>query len=300
MTRGNLEIDGNAYATLNVEFGSSATASLVFAGEWAASTGGVASAPDARPLLVGGLLELGADLGERRFLMDYRGLERPEFSATARYGLLSTADNGDKAAPPGPGGRPTVGGLQPPEALPLVGTTAPSLALFLVGWADGTQIADGLSTASTDNAGTSARADAAAHARGNPADVLLTVDTVLPDVMADLVRLQNADLAMGPTYMVGTPPAAAHAPPRLDDQPDLGLPVQVVGIDAFPGERSLTPGRGVATRSLDMAAMQSGAVAVGDAAQATAQAQQSAVTDAAPALRQWLDGLVQQGLKGAR
>jgi hypothetical protein len=141
------------------------------------------------------------------------------------------------------------------------------------------------------------------------------VDPVLPEALADLVRLQNADLAIVPTYVVGTPPAIPLAPPRGDDRPDLGLTVRVVGLDEFPGEGSLTPastarlfeqlaradrGRGVAACSLDLGGMQSGAIDVGDAAQAAVPVQQSAVpTDAAPALGEWLEGLLQQGEKGA-
>jgi hypothetical protein len=137
--------------------------------------------------------------------------------------------------------------------------------------------------------------------------------TVLPDAKADLVRLQNADLAIVPTYVVGAAPATPLAPPRVDDRPDLALAAQVVGLDEFPGDGSLTPastdrffeqlawadsGRGVAACSLDLGGMQPGAIDVGDAAQAAAQAQQSALpTDAAPAFREWLDGLLQQ--KGA-
>ncbi len=158
-----------------------------------------------------------------------------------------------------------------------------------------------------------ATAEVAVHAPGNPADVLLTVDTVLPDAKADLVRLQNADLAIVPTYVVGAAPATPPALPRVDDRPDLGLAAQVVGLDEFPGDESRTPsstdrffeqlawadsGRGVAACSLDLGEMQPGAIDVGD--EDAAQAQLSAVsTDAAPALREWLDGLLQQGKKGA-
>jgi hypothetical protein len=179
----------------------------------------------------------------------------------------------------------------------------------------GAQIAGGLSTPSADDAGENALAEVAVHAPGNPADVLLTVDTVLPDARADLVRLQNADLAIVPTYLVGTAPATPLAPPPVDDQPDLALAAQVVGLDEFPGAGSLTPaatdslfehlawadsGRGVPACSLDLRGMPSGTIDVGDAAQAAAPAPQSAVpTDAAPAFREWLDGLLQQGEKGA-
>jgi hypothetical protein len=309
VTRGQVEIGGEPFATLNVGFGSSVTASLVFAEVGAGSTGDPGSAPDARPLFVGGLLDLRADGGERRFLMDYR-------AAPAPFALLNAEYTPDyKATQPGPDGRPAVGGPEPAQALPLAGTTGPSLALFMAGWADGTQMAQGLSTASADDAGLNAMAEVAVHAPGNPADVLLTVETVLPDATADLVRLQNADLAMVPTYVVGTAPATPLAPPRRDDRPDLGLTAHVVGLDELPGDGSLTPafadrwfeqlaladrGRGVAACRLDLGGMQAGAIDVGDAAQAAAPAPQSAVpTDAAPALREWLDGVLQQGEKVA-
>src|SRR5439155_9353443 len=67
VTRGTVEIGGEAFATLNLGFGSSVTASFVFAGERAGSAGNPGPAPYARPFLLGGLLELNADGGERRF-----------------------------------------------------------------------------------------------------------------------------------------------------------------------------------------------------------------------------------------
>jgi hypothetical protein len=316
VTRGTVEINGEAFATLNLKIGSSVTACFVFVGEGAGSAGNPESATYAMPFLLGGLLELHADGGERRFLMDYLDSEKAEPGAPLLFRLLSAEYTGDnKATQPGPGGRPAGGGPELTGALPLSGTTGPSLALFMAGWAGSTQIAGGLSTPSADDAGVNAMAEVAVHAPGNPADVLLTVDTVLPDTKADLVRLQNADLAIVPTYVVGTAPATPLAAPRVDDRPDLGLTAQVVGLDEFPGAGSLTPastdqlfeqlawadsGRGVAACSLDLGGMQPGAMDVGDAAQAAAQAQQSAVpTDAARAFREWLDSLLQQGEKVA-
>jgi hypothetical protein len=308
VTRGEVEIGGEALTTLNVGFGSSVTASFAFAGEGPGSAGDPGSAPDARPFLVGGLLDLHTDGGERRFAAEKAGLGGP-----APFGLLGAEYTGEnKAAQSGPGGWPVVGASEPIGALPLSGTTGPSPPLFMPGWADGTQIAGGLST---DDASVNGMAEVAVHAPGNPADVLLTVDTVLPEAMADLVRLQNADLALVPTYVVGTAPASALALRRVDDRPDLGLTVQVVGLGELPGEGGVTPaatdrlfeqlaradrGRGGAACSLDLGGMQSGAVDVGDAAQAAAPAEQSPVpTDAAPALGEWLDGLLQQGEKAA-
>jgi hypothetical protein len=321
VTRGTVAIDGKAFATLYLGFGSSVTARFVFAGDGAGSAGDPGSAPYARSSLLGGLVDLNAAGGERRFLMDYRGAEKAGSGAPLLFGLLSAAYTADsKAAQPGPSGGLVGGGPEPTEASPLSETTAPSPALFGAGWATGTQIAGGLSTPSADDAvdtvsGVDAMAEVAVHAPGNPADVLLTVDTVLPDARADLVRLQNADLAIVPTYVVGTAPATPLAPPRVDDRQDLSLAAQVVGLDEPPGDGSLTPAstdrffeqlawadsrRGVAASSLDLGGMQPGAIDVADAAQAAAQAQQSAVpTDAASAFRDWLDGLLQQGENGA-
>jgi hypothetical protein len=147
---------------------------------------------------------------------------------------------------------------------------------------------------------------------GNPADMLLTVDTVLPDAKADLVGLQNADLAVVPTYVIGPAPATPPAPPRVDHRPDLGLAAQVVGLDEFPGDGRLTPpatdrlfeqpawvdSGGEAACNLDLQGMQLGAIDVGDAAQPTAQTEESAPpTVDAPAFRQWLDGLLQHAKK---
>ena len=316
VTRGEVQIDGEVFATLNVGLGSSISACFVLAGEGAGPAGNPGSASDAKPFLLGGLLELHSDGSDRRFLMDHRGWEKAGLDAPSPFGLLGAEYAGDNKAPqPGPGSRPAVGGPEPAAALPLSGTTAPSLPLFMAGWGDGTQIAAGLSTPSADDTGGGALAEVAVHAPGNPADVLLTVDTVLPDAKADLVRLQTADLAIVPTYVVGTAPATTLAPPRVDDRPDLDLTAQVVGLDEFPGDGSLTPastdrlfeqlawadsGRGVAACSLDLGGMRAGAIDVGDAAQAAAQAPQSAVpTDAGSDFRDWRDGLLQQGESGA-
>jgi hypothetical protein len=315
-TRGTVEIDGKTFATLELGFGSSVTASFVFAGDGAGSAGNTESAADARRFLLGGLLELNTDGGERRFLMDYRGSEGVGPRAPGLFALLSAEYAGDnRATQLGPGGRPAVEGLEPTESLPLSGMTGPSLAVFIAGSVGGAQTAGGLSTTSEDDASVNAMAEVAVHAPGNPADVLLTVDTVLPDAKADLVRLQNADFAIVPTYVVGTAPATPVAPPRMDDRPDLGLAVQVVGLNEFPGDGSLTAastdrffeqlawadcGRSVAACSLDLGAMQSGAIDVGDEAQAAAEEEQSAVpTDAAPAFREWLEGLLQKGENSA-
>jgi hypothetical protein len=189
VTRGSVEIRGEAFPTLDMSFGSSVTARLVFAGEGTGSAGNPGSATSARPDLLGGLLELSADGGERRFLMDYRGLEKPAAGALFQVVIAEyTADN--KAPQSGPGSQPAIAAPEPVETLPPLGTKGPSPALFMAGWAVGTQIAGGLTFPSGDDAGANAMAEVAVLSRANPADVLLTVDTVLPDAKDDLVGRQ--------------------------------------------------------------------------------------------------------------
>jgi hypothetical protein len=314
VTRGTVDINGQAFPTLELGFGSSLAASFVFAGKGAGSAGNAESATYDRPSILGGLLEVSADGGERRFLMDYRGSERAGPGAPFLLGVLTAESNGDnKATQPGPGDRPAVEVPEPVEALCLSGMTGPCLASFMAGWPGGTQIAGTLSTPSADDAGANGMAEVDVHAPGNPADVLLTVDTVLPDAKADLVRLQNADLAIVPTYVVAAAPANSVARPRGDDQPDLGLAAHVVGLDAFPGDGTTAApdrvfeqlawaesGPGVDSCSLHLATMQLAAIDVGDPAPDAAQAEQSGVpADAAPTFREWLDGVLDQREKAA-
>jgi hypothetical protein len=314
VARGTVEIGGEDLAMLQLTFGSSATAYLVYAREGPGSASNPGSATSDRPFLLGGLLELCADGDERRFLVEYRGPERAESGELLRVAIAEySADN--KATQPGPAGQPAAGGPEPAQAMSLSGTTEPSLTVFMAGWAVGTQTAGGLSTPSADDAGTSATAEVAVQPPSQPADVLLTVDTVLPDAKDDLVRLQNADLAMVPTYVVGAAPATPLAPPCVDDLPDLGLAAQVVGLDEFPGDGKVTPtttdrvfeqlaradsGPSVVPRTPDWGGAQPGAADGGDVAEAAAQAQQSVVpTDAPRAFPEGLDGLLQQGKTGA-
>jgi hypothetical protein len=313
VTRGKLEIEGETFATLNVGFGSSLKGSFVFAEEGAGSAGNPESATYACSSLLGGLVEVYG--GERRFLMRYRGSEMAESGAPSLFPLLSAEYSGDKnATQPGPGDRPATGEPEPMDTTPSSGTTGSSLALFMAGLGSGTQIAGGLSAlSSADDADVNAMAEVYVQPLGNPADVLFTVDTVLPDAKTDLVGLQNADLAVVPTYVVGPPPTTALAPRRVDDRLDLDLAAQVVGLDEFPGDGRLTPpdtdrlfkqpawvddGGGVAACKLDLEGMQLGAIDVGNAAQPEAKTEESAApTDHAPAFREWLDGLLQHAKK---
>jgi hypothetical protein len=141
--------------------------------------------------------------------------------------------------------------------------------------------------------------------------VLLAVETVLPDAGADLVRLQNADLAIVPTYLVDGVPAAPVAPSRADDRPDLGLTVQVVGLGESPGGGSRATsstdllfeqmaGWGAEARTPAAAGVPSGGTEAGDARPAAASAEPTAAaTDAGLAVREWLDGLLRQGEESA-
>src|SRR5437660_4891494 len=63
VTPGTVEIDGQAFATLTVGFGSSVTARFVFAGEGTGSAGDPGSATYTTRSLLGGLLDLHADGG---------------------------------------------------------------------------------------------------------------------------------------------------------------------------------------------------------------------------------------------
>jgi hypothetical protein len=320
---GTVEFGRETIPTLDLRFGSLVMAYLVFGEEGAGSASEPGSAANTRPSLLGGLVEVYSGEGERRFLMDNRGADRDSHDGrwltTPLNALHYLGDVNSK--PAALGDRPVLGSRQPTESAPLAETGGPSLAPFIAGWPGGTQIAGGLAAQGSDDAPVNGMAEVAANAPGNPADVLLAVDTVLPEAGADLVRLHNADLAVVPTFVVGEAPAARVAPSRADDRPDLGLTAQVVGLDELPGGvgRAQSPtdplfeqmalvdqmamvdgGRGVEALRLAAAGVQSGGTEAGDAPPAAARADPAAAaTDAGRALREWLLSLLQQGGAGA-
>jgi hypothetical protein len=317
VTHGTVGLLGDTFQTLDLQFGPSLTVHLVFGGVGAGSAGGPGSAASAQPPLLGGLVDVNSDGVERRFLMDYGGASRDRPDGPPLSLVPNALQNlGDgKWTRPALGDRPVIGAQEPTETAPLAETTGPSLAPFLAGSPGGKQIADGLAAQAADDVGVNGMAEVAANAPGNPADVLLTVDTVLPDARADLVSLQNADLTIVPTYVVIDAPAAPVAPPGEGERSDLGLTAQVVGLDELPGGVSRAPssadrlfeqlawadgGRGVEAWRLAAAGVESGGIEVGDAPHAAARAGPTASpTDAGLALREWLDGLLQEGGKGA-
>jgi hypothetical protein len=209
------------------------------------------------------------------------------------------------------GARPAVGGNEPTKTEPLAETNCLSLAAFIAGCPDGKQIASGFVAQGAKDDGANGTVEVAANASGNPADVLFTVDTVLPDAKADLVRMQNADLAIVPTYLVGDAAAAPVAPPRTDDRLDLGLPAHVVGLDELAGSVGSAPlsaerlfeqltsadgGCDVEIWTLAAPGSQAGAVEVRDAQHPNVDGQRMAPsTDGGLTLREWLDGLLQRG-----
>jgi hypothetical protein len=316
VTPGTVELHGETLATLNFGFGSSVQVSLVFGEGGAESADGPGSTAFARTDLLGGLLELHSDGGERLFLMDY-GRSDPDRHGASPAERLIPADlpGNAKSSQLLAGARPAVGGNEPTKTEPLAETNCLSLATFIAGCPDGKQIAGGFVSQGADDGGANGTAEVAGNAPGNPADVLFTVDTVLPDAKADLVRMQNADLTIVPTYLVGDAPASPVAPPRADDRPDLSLSVQVVGLDESAGDLgrahlsadrlfeqlASVDGEGnVEASSLAAPGVQPDGIEVGDAAHATGDGLRMAgLTDGGPALRQWLDGLLQQGGYGA-
>jgi hypothetical protein len=203
---------------------------------------------------------------------------------------------------------PTFGRIEPANTAPSASTTGSSLATFLAGWSGGKLIAGSLAAQTADDAPANGTAEVAVNDPGKPAEVLLTVDTVLPDANADLVRLQNADLAIVPTYLVGDAPVASVAPPRADERPDLSLTTHVLGLDELPGgvscalvstdqlfeqRASADRGRDVeARRLLAEAGVRPDGIEVGNAPVAP--------KEAGLALREWLDGLLNQGGKGTK
>jgi hypothetical protein len=243
-------------------------------------------------------MDYGGSAEDRRHPSPAEPLSPADFPGNAKAGQLALGD------------RLAVGGNEPTKTESLAETNGPSLATFIAGCPDGKQIAGGFVAQGADDGWVNGTAEVAANAPGNPALVLFTVDTVLPDAKTDLVRMQDADLTIVPTYLVGDAPAAPVAPPRADDRPDLDLPAHVVGLDESAGSVSRAPLS--ADRLLEQLASMDGACDVetwwlagpgvqaggpegGDAPHATADGQpRAALSDGGLALRERADGLLQQ------
>lgn len=302
ITGGTTELRGERIPVLALQFGSSFTLDLAFGRD-----------VHSRPAVLGGLVEWYSDRGARTFLMYNSGAELTWPSTPLLSEVLGLAD-ARQDAPSLPrahsltNARPILGGIEPTNTAPPVATTGSSLATSLVGWRGGKQIAEGLAEQRENDTRKNGAAEVAVNDPGNPADVLLTVDTALPDAKADLVHLQDADLAIVPTYLVGDAPVAPVAPPRADERPDLGLTTHVVGLDEWPGAVGRAPvrtdrrfellasadgGRELeARRLLAEAGVRPDGIEVCDAP--------AAPTDAGRALREWFDGLLNWGGDGTK
>jgi hypothetical protein len=303
VTGGTVELGGETIPTVVLQFGSSVTIDLVFGEDVAGSADDPGSAADSRSAFLGGFVEVCLNGGERRFLMDHIGVE-PSWQGTPSLPEVhSLAKNAGEGSPTqlAHGPRPTIAGIEPTNTSPSAAATGSPLATFLAGWSGGKQVGGELAAQAADDVWVNRAAEIAVNDPGNPADVLFTLDTVLPDAKPDLVRLQNADLAIVPTYLVGDGPVSPVAPPRVDEQSDPGLTTHVVGLEEWPGGVSHPPfstdrpfelaasadgGRAVEACRLG-ARIQQGEIEVGDALHA-------APTDVGCALREWLDGLLNQ------
>jgi hypothetical protein len=311
VTADTVEVGGQTALLLGFRFGCSVRIDLVVGGEVAGSPDGRGCDAASPPAVVGGFVDVYSDVGERRFVMHNSGVEPnwqgkpflPEVLSLANYAGEANPTQAASAA------SSTFGRIEPTNTAPPPPTTGSSLATFVAGWSGGKQIAGSLAAQPADDAPANGTAEVAVNHPGKPAEVLLTVDMVLPDANADLVRLQNADLAIVPTYLVGNGPIAPVAPPRTDERPHISLTTHVLGLDELPGgvsralvstdqllERraSADGGRGVEGQSLSAeAGVQPDGIEVCDAPAA-------APTDAGLALREGLDSLLNQGGRGTR
>jgi hypothetical protein len=309
VTSAMLELGRQEIPILVLHFGSSVTIDLVDpGGDVAGSCGGPGSSAQTPSVVFGGL-DVDSVEGDKRFLM-YNGVEPDKLLMPELLSLAGDANVTQPAA----AARPTFSGIEPTHSAPSAGTGGPeslpfprpattgaSLVTFIAGWSGGERIADGLAP-QTDDGSASRTAERPLSDPGNPADMLLTVDTALPDARADLVHLQHADLAIVPTYLVADGPVAPVAPLRTEPS-DLGLSAHVVGLDESRGGVSRAPvstdplfellvsagsGRGVEPRRLlDDAGVRPDGIESGDLPAV-------ALTDAGLALREWLDGFLNQ------
>ena len=313
VTAGALELDGQTVQILTLRYGSSVQVCLAFGDGDAASPGEPGSAATPSPDLLGGLVHVYSQGGERRFLVDF---DRPGpgwFGGPTLSLLLNSAYAADGlSSDHALRDRAWFGDHGPTESPPAASFegTSPSLAAFLTDRPSGEQIAGGLAAPTADEAGGNATGEVAANAPGDPADVLIAVEPGVPDANADLFNLQKADLAVVPTYVVRDAPAAPAAETRADGRPDLSLSAYVVGLDEAPASSRRSPSVAAADRVFEeLAPMGDGRemgawrlTAVGSSSDPRwrAAAPPRAVSaDVGIRLREWLDALVPQGGKGA-
>jgi len=296
--QGTIEFGGGmTLPTVELQFGSTVTADLVFGNYGAGSAGETGPAANLeQSSLIGGLVEVNSDGGVRRFLMDYHSGERdgpdgpPPLALSNLPDFLGEANLTRSVA----GERPAIGAYGPAATASLDESSSSGPSPFVAGRPRGEQIASGLGAG--DDAGSDPNAEFAAYAPGALADVLLTVDVGLPDAKADLVHLRNADLAVVPTYLVGDAPPPSIARSRADDRQDLGLTTHVVGLDEFSDGMNREPC--LTHHNSEQRASEgseAGEIEVGSEPNgATVEHPVVAATDSGWSLLDWLDGGMQQ------
>ena len=287
VTSGTIEYGGETIPILVLQYGSSVSVELAYSTNGTGSISRPGTAADSQSNVLGGLVNVYVDGSERRFLIDHTDgsvygpmppLVLDAFHAPDRVGDVDSISS-EPGVP-----RSGFGALAPSNMSAAMPSS--TLAAFIAGWSNGRQIADGLAAPTADGAWVNT-VEIAVNA-GNPADVLLAVDTVLPDARTDLIRLKDAELAVVPTYLIGDALGIPAALPRADDQPDLGLVPRVVGLDELPG--GVPPAPVSIEQLLDL---------LGAAGTRDVQPGEIEVRDAGFALREWFEGILNQGGSGA-
>jgi hypothetical protein len=277
------------------------TNDLAFDKNMAGSAGETAFPREESPAVIGSLLDVDVASGARRFLIHSSEVERnrPSAPASAELASLTKYARDRNLTPPGLGAW-TSSVSEPTTTASAAGTTDASPAQFVASWSGGQQIADGLAGPAEERRG---NVEVVVNSPGNPAQVLLTMDTALPDARAELVRLQDSDLAIVPTYLVGDAPVAAVALPAAEERPNLALTTIVVGLDELPNGGSRAPVS--VDRLFELLASAEGGgdgeawMMLRGAGVRPARIEDRELptppTDAGFALREWLDGLVNRG-----
>jgi len=285
VTSGTVEYAGETIPILILQFGSTITVELAYSTDGTGSIGRLGSAADAQSNVVGGLVNVYVGGSERRFLIDHD--EQPNWQAPLLPEVLRSGDrvgDGDSNSFVPGASRSGLGGFAPSNMSAAAPNSA--LAAFIAGGSNGRQIADGLAAPTAD--GTWVNTAEVAVNGGNPADVLLAVDTVLPDAKADLIRLKDADLAVVPTYLIGGA-GTASARAGGEDPSDAGLVPRVVGLDEVPG--GVPPAPVSVEQLLDLLGSVEGT--------RDARPGEMEVRDAGFALRAWFEGVLNQSGAGA-
>lgn len=248
VTSGELNVGGESYPVLDLQFGSTAQVVLAF-GSGGATT---LEEPEGSP----GVSVLGAGIavqtatGDQRYLLDF--VHHLDWD-----GIVPPPAPGPYE-PPGPGvvpgpnaaGTRGAGDAYVCEQGMSQGTTPCEMMAEMVdpsptGRTKGSRIADGL--ARWDGGGSDGMTDGtpdgveidAADPDGQTL-ALVTMDWDLPDAKQELVPLHRANLAVVPTYVVGEAPAPTAPAAAADPREDLRLTDEVVGLDQPPSTDTAT------------------------------------------------------------